>query len=233
VFIQAGLVYFLSFGSPIRNHIMPVSNGIARITGAVVAGANVVCQLDRNISASILANQRCWIYDATQAAGVALPTDNAENQIATAVTANSITFGTLANNHAIGALVGIDPAPMYFAYAQGNSNPTVYFCSLANATYGGANNNNGNLVPQVSGIAVASNNPASGTGQYVGATGTTTMAAAPLSFRGNPQHMNWWPPGTQQNRDRMLPNNSTANAQKFFLGLLNAGFGLAIGPGAT
>jgi hypothetical protein len=236
-FVQSGTRYLLGFGSPIRNHIAPATRGIARATGNVVAGGPVVIPLDRDISSLIKVGQFVWVYDIVTP-GSPFPGghDNAEIAVVTAVTATNITVLSLVNNHGTAtskAIIGLDPCPMYMFFAQATSNPAaIYLTNRLDASYGGAGLNTGTIIPQTAGVTEAENDPAS-TNQHVGVTGAMVPAAGPGGFRGNFQHMHWWPVSTQADEDRMIPNFDVSLAEKIFPSLLNAGFAVALGPGAT
>lgn len=237
VWIQSGNVYLLAMGSALRTHIAPLHQGVARLTGGPYAPGATVLNVDRDLTASLQVTtpaQRVWIYDATRNPGDPLPTDNTEIVFVSNVSATQVTLQApgLVNTHNANAILGDDPSPIYHMISTGSSSPTVRMCSRADGTYVEATSS-GSIVPQTSGIIIASNNPATGTGFFVGSTCGIVMSNGPTSFRGNPQHWNFWPVGAQVDRDRMIPNFTTANAQKLFKSLLNTSFALAIGPGAT
>jgi hypothetical protein len=237
VFIQSGTVYIGGATSPIRNHIAPLHSGVGRLTGGPYAPGTTVLNVDRDLTASLQVTsppQRVWIYDATRNPNDPLPTDNSEIVFVTAVSPTQITLQApgIVNTHNANAMVGDDPSPFFHFIIANTSNPSLFGINRADGTYVEAASN-GAIVPQTNAITPLSNNPATGTGFFVGATGAILMSAGPTSMRGNPQHWNFWPVGAQVDRDRMLPNFSVPNAQKFFKSLQNASFALAIGPGAT
>lgn len=230
IFIQGGSRFFFSIGSPVRNHIAPVTQGIAFSTGAVVAGAAVVIPVDRNLTATLQPGQLVWIYDVA-ATGVALPTDNMELAIVSAVAAASVTITTLANAHAANAIIGLDPSAMYIGLVAASASPTIHLTNRFDGT-STIDANTAVINPQNAGVVEADNDPAI-TNQYIGVTASMLPTAGVLGFRGNFQHLGFWPVGTQVDGDRMLPNFSVPLAQKIFPSLLNITHAVAIGPGAT
>lgn len=230
---QGGNRWVMGFGSQIRNHIAPSTRGIARATATFTSGAGIVVPLDRDITSTIRVGQLVWVYDLCDT-GAALPTQNAELCIVSAVAAANITLTTVVNNHGSAtsrSIIGLDPSPCYEFVVQSSSAPTLYFSNQLDVTYA-VDSTFGSVVLQDDGVSEGESDPAP-TNQFIGVSGAIQMSSAPSAFRGNPQHMNWWPIGTQADGDRMLPNFDAALAQKVFPGLPHSGFALGIGPGAT
>jgi hypothetical protein len=242
---QSGSWYFLVFGSPVRSHIPSLAAGIARATANVVAGAGVTIALDRDISTEITVGQRVWVYDVVDP-GFTFPLthDNAEVVEVSAVTATDITVVSLANNHGSAtskAIVGLDPCPMYVNIGSNNSTMTPYFTNFIDAVYTGTFSQSHGFSPMFpsTGFFAGQNAPES-TNFYAGVRAhvfSSGFSGGPSNggFRGYPEHLFWWPIGTQVDGDRMIPNYDVAQAQKIFpsLNYGGASIGLAIGPGAT
>lgn len=236
---QSGTTRIIAFGSPRRIHIASVAAGIARATGNVTAGSPRVIPVDRDLTGLITVGQRVWVYDVVDT-GAAFPGghDNAEVATVTAVAAGSITVATLVNAHGTAtskAIVGLDPCPMYAICAGSAFPPTWYMTNALNATYAGASANSCAITPfMVPDIGSFGPNGPARTGLYIGASAGLSMNS-PIEFRGSPQHIHFWPIGTQVDGDRMLPNFSTALAEKIFPSIPMGGGPIApaIGPGAT
>jgi hypothetical protein len=232
VMIQGGVIRGMFFGSPKRTHIPPAGDGIAYTSNAETAGASVVIEVDRDITANITVGQKIWVYNRTPTA-TALRADNINIGTVDAKAAGSITIDTLDNNIEAGAIIGLDPSPMYVTtclLALGS----LYFTHHAGGTYEGIASNVGQIEPMVELLTEATLDPHNATGLYHGSEAILDDDD-PVNggSRGTPELMTWWPIGTQANADRMIPNYDTAQAYKVFPSILNGSFCLAIGPGAT
>jgi hypothetical protein len=245
VWKQLGISYFLVLGSPVRSHVPSLASGIARSTANVTAGAGAIIPLDRDISAEISVGQRIWVYDVVDT-GASFPLlhNNAEIAEVSAVTATNITVVNLANNHGTAtskSIVGLDPCPMYVHAGSNSSSMTPYFTNLLDASYIASFSQSHVFSPMFPSIGFfSSQNAPASTYFYTGVRAhafSYGSSGGPTNggFRGYPEHLFWWPIGTQIDGDRMIPNYDVTQAQKIFPSLPYGGapIGLAIGPGAT
>jgi len=237
ILTQSGSYWLIWFGSPKRTHISPSRQGIARPTASYSSGSNVVVNLDRDISSSIIAHatlgQFVWAYDLTVPAG-ALAAIQPEFTRVTAVTSSSITLATVANNHTITAnngLIGADPCPMGCTFSTGTLVGTIDFTNrLDNSAL--QNNNQCTGFRVDAGMTEANLDPGT-MDQYVGVSTRLEMDDGPLEFRGGLEHLSWWTLGTQSDFDRMLVNDDALLARAIFPSLVQTNWGMAIGPKAT
>jgi hypothetical protein len=236
VLLQGGPHRCFSFGSPMRSHIPAAASGIALTTASASTGSSITLSLDRDLTGSIQVGQTIWVYDVTPVA-TALRTDVTEVCTVTSVGPSTVTVQTLANNHQTGAIVGLDPSPMYLGQCSSTSGfQTVYTTNRLNGAYGSATTNTAGLHPVLNAtpIVEGDNDPAP-TNYYVGGYSALYDTVVSVGgYRGRPEHISWWPVGTQQNGDRMIPNFNSAAAIKIFpTALAQSSFGLGIGPGAV
>lgn len=231
VIVQGGSYAWVSFGSPKRTHVPNAANGIALTTAAETAGSNVVVNLDRDISSNIAVGQKIWLQNVT-ATGNALESDTINIAEVTAVTSNSVTVDTLADNFASGALVGMDPSPMCCNTGT-TTVGTMYFTTESDGTYTGVVNQSYDTEPLLEAVAENANDP-NPNGLYIGCQALFDNAGTTSGgFRGTPEFMTFWSVGTQADQDRMIANFDNAQAYKVFPSIINASYALAVGPGAT
>lgn len=231
VMIQGGAYKFASFGSPKRTHIPTAANGIAFTSNSETAGSSVVIEVDRDITSNITVGQKIWVYNVTPTAtSLRSPTVNVG--IVDAKAAGSITIDTLSNNIEAGAIIGLDPCPIYLVTGT-TTITTFYLSNHANGTYEGATTNTAESEPLIENILESVNDP-SPNGLYIGSEFILDDTDATHGgVRGTPEFLSVWTLGTQADQDRMLPNFDTAEARKVFPSITSGSLGLAIGPGAT
>lgn len=234
VILQGGDVGYLTVGRLLSRNSTG-SAGIGRISIATTTTGAVVVDLDRDISASIRPGQAIWLHNRTPI-GQALKANDCEIATVSAVTATTITLtGVAAQPYEIGALVGMDPAPVGLL-----------------AQYAGA-------------VSAAAGHEYTTTPQADVTTGVTATHKAELPFSGTEGDVDpaswgdylamrpWvecnesgkdWPRGELEHQlvfskganvtlDRMIVNNDPSLAFKYFTNISFASYGLGIGPGAT
>lgn len=208
---------FTSFGSPVRAHIPASAAGVCFTTGAVSAGVGVVVPVDRDCTQTIRVGQFVWVFASTG--------DVLEVATVTAVTSSTITL-TLTGAHPAGAIVGLDPSPVYALSAATGAPPTAVFPNNIN---GVAAITNGGCDPRRTAVVEAESDP-SPTGYYVGLQATLFV---PNGFRGIVQHAVFWPIGTQNDGDLMRDNYDDAQRYHVYPSYnITGGFCVSIGPGA-
>ena len=229
--LQGGTYRYASFGSPKRTHIPTAANGIAFASNSETAGSSVTVELDRDITSNITVGQKVWLYNIT-ATGTSLESATINTATVDAKAAGSITIDTLDNNIVAGAIVGLDPCPMYIITGT-TSFSSVYCTNHANGTYEGAISNSADLEPLIEQILESVNDPHP-TGLYIGSEIILDDAdTVNGGVRGTPEFWSVWTIGTQADQDRMLPNFDTGEARKIFPTIKTGALALAIGPGAT
>lgn len=235
VFMQDGNTAIIWFGNPERTHVPAAANGVAFTQNAeTTTGSDVVIELDRDISSSIVASgdpngpQKVWIYNQT-AAGNALESDTVQILDVSAVSATTITLNITANL-AAGAIVGLDPSFACVAHAQNTGNPTLYGINKRDGTYSASANNSS--WEQLGALYNATNNNPGVDGLYHGSKAIVNMTTAPAGPRGTIELIGFFPSGNQVTRDGMLPNFATANRYRMFRQLTHETHYIGIGPGA-
>lgn len=133
---QASNLRIVGFGSPLRAHIPAAVAGVAKSTNAVVAGSSVTISLDRDISSEIVVGQTCWVQNVTDPSEGTLRDPAIDLATVEAVTSSSITLDTLVADYGVGALVGMDPCPVFQAAAVSSFNQ-IYLTNHADGTYEG------------------------------------------------------------------------------------------------
>lgn len=235
--------HFVHFGSPIRSHIPSTVNGIAFTTASAAAGSNVTVNIDRDITGSILDSgdtngpQNIWIYNLTPNA-TALRSATVDVTTVTTITATTITFANLANSFDSGAIVGLDPCPMFCAEDEilatgGSVDITLYFTNNVSGGYTAATSQIADYEVASSLITVASAEP--------GANGTLLGSRALISadqlnesgYRGVSELVAFVRGGALLDTDFWRPDFSTTNQYMIFPSLVKSTDLLAIGPGAT
>lgn len=234
VILQGGNAGYLTVGRLLSRNSTG-SAGIGRISVATTTTGAVVVDLDRNISASIRPGQAVWLHNRTPT-GQALKANDCEIVTVSAVTATTITLaGVTVQPYEIGALVGLDPAPVGLYAGYGLT------------------------------VAIAINHEYTTTPHATINTGTTGTHKAELPFSGSEADVDpapwgdylamrpWiecsevgkdWPRGELEHQlafakganvtlDRMIVNNDAALAFKYFSSISFGAYGLGIGPGAT
>jgi hypothetical protein len=234
VWKQGGATGFIHFGSPERTHIPSDGNGIGFTTGAATAGSSVVLSVDRDLQSSLAVGQKIWIYNQT-AAAAALEDDTVEIVEVEAVSASTVTIDTLAGNKASGAIVGLDPCPM-FANAY-TANVVVYMTNHSDGSWTSATGQTHGYVSTMSTLTESNLDPGNSQLYYGARLMVTSSTATKGGVRGTCELVSNWAWGTQSDADRMLTDyaGSAADAWKVFprLAIPAASFAFAIGPGAT
>ena len=112
------------FGQPIRTHVPRRHRGTGFSTAAIIAGANVVIPMDRDLVADLIVGEDIDIIPMTDD-GDSLPgTFIPERVTITMVAASAITVATLANNQPAFCIVGDDPNQ--FSAFDGNFSDTLH-----------------------------------------------------------------------------------------------------------
>lgn len=242
---QGNFWHYVHFGSPIRSHIPAAASGIAFTTAAATAGSNVTVNLDRDISSSIRDStatggaQLVWIYNLTPAAA-ALRSATIELATVQTITSTSITFQSLSNSFDSGAIVGLDPSPMFVCREDilshgGNIDVAQLWTNSIAGTYTSA----GSQVSDYEYLLVGTGAPTA-TPSVNGITQAARAAFFPdqtgqVGFRGISQLIAFARLGYSLDGDFFRPDFSTANQYVVFpsLTLVLGGPALMLGPGAT
>jgi hypothetical protein len=229
---QSSTFRVLHFGSPQRTHVPSDGRGVGFTTGAATAGSSVVLSVDRNFSSSLTVGQKIWIYNQT-AAGNTLESSTVEIVEVEAVSTSTVTIDTLAANKATGAIIGLDPCPM-FGFFYLSTIGSYYMPNLSDGSDGTATTAG---LAWMSALITEANHDPGNSGLYHGLQG---IMVNPATGKGDPRGISElltiWPEGTQVDEDRMLTDyaGSASGAWKVFPSISGvAGWATAVGPGAT
>jgi hypothetical protein len=230
--VQGGSYRWVSFGIPRRTHIMSSRNGVAFTSNAETAGSSVVIEVDRDITANIEVGQQIWAYNITPTA-TALRSGAINIGNVTAKASGSITIDTLANNLDAGAIIGLDPSPMYIGTGT-TAIAGSYFTNWLDGTYTSTTGQLAELEVPIE-LATEGNVDPSVLGYYKGSESFFDLTDATKGgVRGCPEFMVFWATGTQADADRMIPDDDTNDAYKIFPSIKYASvWSMSIGPGAT
>ena len=244
--IQDNLWHSVHFGSPIRAHIPSNYRGIAFTTASATAGSSVTVNLDRDITATIQDNlsstgsQKIWIYNQTPTS-TALRSATIEIADVETIAAGSITFASLSNNFDSGAIVGLDPCPMFITAYNNIAfttalNATLQFTNSVAGTWSAPSTQIADY--ELSGSTVIV--PAAAPGYNGDLYGCRALIVADQSglggFRGVSEMIAFVRSGSMLSGDFWRPNGVTANQYKVFPFMTLSGYTgwvFAIGPGAT
>jgi hypothetical protein len=231
IWLIGGEYGLFQFGQIIRPYSAAL-NGVARLTSQSGTGNGVVIGVDRDISANLKVGQYIWLVNQTpDATGIQAVSNDAVE--VTAVGPSSITVDGVTNTYAVGSLVGLDPAPVYYGgAATGNR----YMTSAANGAYLGGTDNTASLMnPGTAAITEGDYDP--GYDQlYVGFQPYLSMATAPKGMRGKFQHIRVFSLGLQADQDLMQVDFDSAQEWKTFVtsgATMFTAWATGIGPGAT
>lgn len=233
VIVQGSDEYYVSFGSPRRDEIPAAVDGIAFASNAeTTTGSNVVVELDRDISSNIRVGQQVWIYNQT-ATGNAIEAEAVQILEVAAIASGSITLNLTAST-AAGAIVGLDPSPMYMWGSTNSVVTTMYFTNKRDGTY----TTHGNTaqpksIHELNTSWEASTDPGPDD-LYLGSEFLVNMTTAPAGPRGTLETIFNCSQGSQADNtaDRMVANFSNSDRYQYFFGLQTGSRGLMIGPGA-
>lgn len=245
---QEHVWYYVHFGSPIRRHIPSVAEGIAFTTASASSGSSVTVALDRDITASIVDSsdpngpQRVWIYNVTPV-GNALRASTVDVTTVNAITSTTITFASLANNFDSGAIVGLDPSPMFLVALSGRStggslDSALYFTNTTVGTYTNVSTHTGDYENFLSPFGTPVTSPGFDGLLRGSRAGIFFDQSGFQGFRGVSEVVAFVYAGDLIDMDFWRPSYSTANQYMVFpsLSLGSAGVAapvLAIGPGAS
>ena len=239
---QQQVWHYVHFGSPIRSHIPSTVNGIAFTTAAAAAGANVTVNLDRDISSAILDSgdtngpQNIWIYNLTPTA-TALRSATVNVTTVTTVTATNITLASLSDSFDSGAIVGLDPCPMFcgedeIIVAGGSVDITLYFTNDVSGGYSSSTAQIADYEVASSQISAAAEPSANGT--LVGSRALINADQFNQSgYRGVSELVAFVRTGALLDTDFWRTDFTTAQQYMTFPSLISGANALAIGPGAT
>ena len=109
-------------GMPFRSHIPLNHRGVAFTTGAVAPGASVSIPLDRDMTDStfggLQVNEQVWIYNVNTGGSEVLGSAIVELVTIDSITATEIVVSNVVGSFNSGAIVGLDPCPMYRCEAE-------------------------------------------------------------------------------------------------------------------
>lgn len=237
-----GSYFFFHVVAPVPVHVPTSRRGIVRATaGFTGTGAvPVTVAIDRASTGIFTVGQIVTIANLTpnNTAG-GIRTALQELAIVDAVGAATIDLRGFSGTYGDYAIIGCDVQGFALKTATVFPVNTWAFTNHANPTQTVAANNGADVFPNDSGVFETDEDPGP-FGTYPGSRVHMRMAATTPSrpFRGAMEHIATWPLGTQVDGDRMVPNDTTAQAHKFFPSITiqdqgAANMGVGIGPNAT
>ena len=218
----------------------------AGITEGAVASLelDVTHSLDRDVSATpangkISVGQKIWLYEISDTAALKTPGNIICDVVAVSATPDVTTLGS-AGAFTSGAIVGLDPSPMFILAGQGaNDHESTHFTNFNDASYSSTIGQVYIIQPLLALLTEGNLDPGS-EGLYYGSQCLIESTdASKGGTRGSPEFVTFWAIGTQADQDRMQVNYLTTDAAsyKVFPSINNnvGGINLAmgIGPGAT